>query len=81
MARSLLERFAAVVVETEFRHQEHLLGEQRLVAAEEVGTHVRRQDGEVAARTGTSFDPAHPGNEAFQAHGSYLNYSPDFSPA
>ncbi|MFZ3263491.1 MAG: hypothetical protein WA172_05790, partial [Terriglobales bacterium] len=72
-------RCAAVMVETEYCHQEHLLGERKLVAAEEVGAHMRRQDGEVAARTGASFDPAHRGDGAIQAHKNCLNYSPDFS--
>jgi hypothetical protein len=32
--------------------------EKKLVAAEEVGAHMRWQNGQVAARTGASFDPA-----------------------
>jgi len=54
---------------------------EELVAAEEVGAHMRGQNGEIPARTGASFDPAHPRNGAVQAHDDYLEYSLDFSEA
>ena len=56
---------------------------EELVAAEEVGAHMRGQNGEVPARTGASFDPAHPEtrNRAVRAHNDYLEYSLDFAAA
>src|ERR1700730_10199971 len=51
---------------------------ERLVAAEEIGAHMRRQNGKVPAGTGASLDPARPEkrNVAIQAHRSYNHYIP-----
>src|SRR5580704_11620484 len=51
-----------------FEQSQNIKGERELVAAEEIGADVRGQNRKVPARTGTSFDPAHARDGAFQQH-------------